>query len=133
MPDHSKAKTMKTIGEYLREKNDVGKTIVLFACDKSGTDEATPKRDRLVEEGDILHILKYFRIVNGAFDGNGGIVLLAALTALSSFARINPHYAYMSVNDEKDDTGDEESILCDESEMPTVEEMETKPCFVMFL
>ena len=64
---------------------------------------------------------------------SGDIVEPSALTALSLFDRIGPHYTYILVNDRKDDTGDEWSILCDESEMPTAEVIETEPCFVNIL
>ena len=63
-------------------------------------------------------------IVDWAFYGNRDIFQPAALTTLSSFKQINPHYTCTLVNDEEEeeeeDMGDEDGTFGDDFDMPPV-------------
>ena len=89
-------RVVKNVGEYLNRTKYVAQTIILFAYGMSGNTSTTPNRDRYLLEGDMLHILRYFRVVDGVFDAIRENVEPVALTALSltSFKIIGAHYTY---------------------------------------
>ena len=108
-PDRTKGTVIKSVGEYLRKAKYVAKSIVQFMYGKPGTATMTPKRERYLQEGDILHIFRYFRVVDGAFDANGDKVELAALTTLSSFKTGDAHYTYtLKATDNSHDSNEEQ-------------------------
>ena len=91
-PARTKTQVQKDIGLYLKRAKYMAKTICDFAYGVKGTDKAVPKRDRLVEEGDILEQLKLFRVVDNI--GIDDFVEPAALRVFSSMTKLDPHYTY---------------------------------------
>ena len=110
-PDRTKKKVSDSIAHYLRTCKYVAQSIILFAYGKSGNENATPRRERYLETGDILNILKLVRIVDETFDGNEDAVEPAAMTALFSFRQIDPHYTYTLDDGGRDELLNDNSVF----------------------
>ena len=69
----------------------VAKLIDEFSHGERGDKKAIPKRDRLFEQGDILDVFCFFRIVDGCFDEENEICEPAARRALETFKEVDSH------------------------------------------
>ena len=73
---------------------------------------------RIHEVGDILDYFKFFRVIDGGL-ASDEVCDTAALTALSSFSAIDPHYTYtLPPNSAEGDIGsdDIEEVVVDEDD-----------------
>ena len=85
----------------------------------------------MFEEGNILDIFTFFRIKNDTFGGERDICEPAALSVLSVFERINPHYTYTlpQVNHANEYVNEEVEEL-EETGQTEEDEDENEPRFV---
>ena len=78
---------------------------------KVETKTLSQERERYLETGDILNILKLVRTVDETFDGNEDAVEPAAMTALFSFRQIDPHYTYTLDDGGRDELLNDNSVF----------------------
>ena len=131
-PVRTKTEAKNIIGEYLQKSKNVSKLICEFAYGKKGTDKAVPKRERHCEPGDILDYFGFFNIVEGVFGEAEEICEAAALTVLSHFELVDPHYTYTLPQSDniliEEDNDDDDDI--DEPAQVSEEISDDQPRFV---
>ena len=109
----------------------VAKLIDEFSHGERGDKNAIPKRDRLFEQGDILDVFCFFRIVDGCFDEENEICEPAARRALETFKEVDSHYTYTlggttEIDDEENDALSNMQVMDEDNGQEGSEEGE--PC-----
>jgi len=118
-PVRTKGEALKLLGSYLSKTKYLAKNICEFMYGIRGKDNAVAKRDRLIEQVDILEKLKYFRVI--VEEESDEISMSAARRAVSSFGRVDSHYGYALNNSSGDNNENDKDDEVNDSDSDTDE------------
>mmetsp|Transcript_8718 Transcript_8718/g.15167 ORF Transcript_8718/g.15167 Transcript_8718/m.15167 type:complete len:210 (+) Transcript_8718:2074-2703(+) len=107
------------VGSYLSKTKYWAKNICEFMYGVREKDNGVAKRDRLIEQVDILEKFEYFRVI--IEEESDEVCISAARRAISSFGKIDNHYGYTLNNSSSEIDKNDNDNEVDDSESETDE------------